>query len=70
MESVKSASDLYCPAGGVVLEGNGLLLEDAGLVNKDPLGEGWIAKLNVTSKEDMNELMSIEQYEEFLKEDH
>jgi glycine cleavage system H protein len=61
---------LYSPAGGVVLASNEQLVENAGLVNQDPMGEGWITKLNVTNKDEISELMNIEQYEEFLKEDH
>jgi glycine cleavage system H protein len=61
---------LYSPAGGVVLASNEQLVENAGLVNQDPMGEGWITKLNVTNKDEISELMNIDQYEEFLKEDH
>jgi glycine cleavage system H protein len=45
IESVKAASDLYSPVTGTVVEVNGRLADTPELVNKDPLGEGWLVKL-------------------------
>lgn len=45
IESVKAASDLYAPVAGTVLEVNERLASNPELVNKDPLGEGWLIKL-------------------------
>ncbi|MHA1113093.1 MAG: glycine cleavage system protein GcvH, partial [Alphaproteobacteria bacterium] len=41
VESVKAASEIYAPAGGEVTEANDALAESPGLVNSDPIGEGW-----------------------------
>ncbi|CAR22330.1 Glycine cleavage system H protein [Lachancea thermotolerans] len=72
VESVKSASEVYQPLAGTVLEGNESLNDTPQLINEDPMGEGWIAKVRLNDLADMNgeELMSLEQYEESLKEDH
>lgn len=67
VESVKSASDIYSPVSGEVIEGNQALEGEAALINKDPMGEAWFAKIKITSPEDLEELLSHEAYLEFLK---
>src|ERR1700740_753510 len=41
VESVKTASDIYSPVSGEVIEANADLSKDSGLVNSDPYGQGW-----------------------------
>jgi glycine cleavage system H protein len=48
IESVKAASDLYSPVAGRISEVNEKLASKPELINSDPLGEGWILKLEVT----------------------
>jgi glycine cleavage system H protein len=48
IESTKSVSDLYAPSGGEVTEVNAALVDDPGLVNRDPYGAGWLIRLKVT----------------------
>ena len=48
IESTKSVSDLYAPAGGEVVAVNGALGDDPGAVNADPYGGGWLIRLRVT----------------------
>lgn len=67
VESVKSASDIYSPVDGEIIEGNLELTDDATLVNQDPMGQAWFAKIKVTSPEQLDDLLSLEDYEEFLK---
>src|SRR4029079_16739488 len=45
VESVKAASDVYAPVGGEVVEINPAIVENPKLVNEDPMGKGWFAKL-------------------------
>ena len=45
IESVKAASDLYAPVAGTVVEVNERLAANPELVNNDPLGEGWLIKV-------------------------
>lgn len=47
IESVKAASDLYSPVTGTVTEVNARLADNPELVNQDPLGGGWLVKLEV-----------------------
>jgi glycine cleavage system H protein len=49
IESVKAASDLYSPVGGVVAEVNAALTDHPELVNSDPYGEGWMLRLESAS---------------------
>jgi glycine cleavage system H protein len=49
IESVKAASDLYSPVGGVVAEVNAALTDHPELVNSDPYGEGWMLHLESAS---------------------
>ncbi|MGD2141938.1 MAG: glycine cleavage system protein GcvH [Candidatus Bathyarchaeota archaeon] len=45
LESVKAVSDMNCPVGGSIIDVNDELLDSPELINDDPYGEGWIAKL-------------------------
>ncbi|CAN0207807.1 unnamed protein product, partial [Ectocarpus fasciculatus] len=48
VESVKAASDVYSPVSGEVLEINEALTYSPGILNKDPMGEGWFIKIKMT----------------------
>ena len=48
IESVKAASDLYSPVEGMITEVNERLAQNPELVNSDPLGEGWLLKLELS----------------------
>ena len=50
VESVKSASDIYAPASGEVVEINPALTDNPALVNDDPYGEGWFFKIRITAE--------------------
>lgn len=65
VESVKAASDVYSPVGGEIVEGNQALVDDPALVNSDPEGEGWFFKLRLADSEEVSDLMSGEQYQEY-----
>ncbi len=67
VESVKSVSELYAPIEGEIAEGNVALEDDPSLINSDPYGNGWIAKLKLTSGTDVSQFMTAEQYEAHIK---
>lgn len=67
VESVKTASDVYSPVSGKVVEVNGDLLTSPELVNKDPYGRGWLVALQPTDREAYKALMTAEQYREYVK---
>jgi len=68
LESVKAVSDVYSPASGEVIEVNEILEDKPELINQQPYGEGWIAKLKIKNLDELDDLMSAEEYEVFLKE--
>lgn len=64
VESVKAASDVYSPLAGEVLSGNDALAAQPELVNQDPYGQGWIARLKPASAADVEGLMDAARYAE------
>jgi glycine cleavage system H protein len=69
VESVKSASDIMTPIAGKVVEANSVLEDQPGLLNQDPEGEGWIAKLEVKDAEEIfAKLMDTDGYKKFTEE--
>jgi len=66
VESVKAASDIYSPIGGRVTEVNRKLDDTPGLINKDCYGKGWIAKLEVRDMDESTNLMSAEEYRNYI----
>jgi len=68
VESVKSASDIYAPIAGKIMESNSLLEEKPGTINQGPEGNGWIAKLEVSDSEETAGLMDAEAYRKFTEE--
>jgi glycine cleavage system H protein len=67
VESVKAASEVYAPISGEVVEVNSDLEASPGTVNEDPAGRGWFLKIRVKDEGELNDLMTEEQYQEFLK---
>ena len=66
IESVKAVAEVYTPVSGDVLEVNDSLEDEPELLNDDPHGDGWLIRLSISSKEGLDELMSAEQYEEYI----
>ena len=64
IESVKTASDLYAPVSGEVVEVNGELVDQPQSVNDDPYGRGWMVKVRTAEPDDVERLLSAEQYSE------
>jgi glycine cleavage system H protein len=62
IESVKATSDLYSGVGGTIAAVNADLNNNPGLVNKDPYGAGWMVKIKVTDPQQVNKLLSKEDY--------
>lgn len=62
IESVKASSDLYGGVSGTVTAVNGELTNNPGLINKDPYKSGWMIKVKVTNPDDINKLLSVEDY--------
>ena len=67
VESVKAVSELYMPVSGEVLEINKAAVAEPGIVNDDPFGDGWLIKLKLSSDQEVESLMSAEEYAEYVK---
>jgi glycine cleavage system H protein len=67
VESVKTASDIFSPVTGEVLEVNPAIVADPGLVNSDPMGAGWFFKVRIEQKGELADLMDEAQYREYTK---
>ena len=63
VESVKTASDIYAPLSGEVIEVNQALTDDPGKVNADAFGEGWFFKLRMSAPSELDGLMDATSYQ-------
>jgi glycine cleavage system H protein len=68
VESVKAASDVYSPLSGTVAAVNASLAHGPELVNQDPYGEGWLFRVQLESPEELEELLTADEYAELLAE--
>ncbi len=66
VEAVKAVSDLFAPLSGEVVEVNEKLNDSPELVNQDPYGEGWMIKIKMSNPDEVNQLLSKEEYEALL----
>ena len=67
VEAVKTVADLFAPVSGRVTEINVSLEESPDLINSNPYESGWIIKVAIDDLEEYNNLMSSEDYEDFIK---
>ena len=64
VESVKTASDIYAPVSGQVIETNAALDTEPGTVNEDPYGDGWFFKIRLANPKELDDLLSPDDYGE------
>lgn len=64
VEAIKTVSDLFMPISGKVIETNKRLLQEPTLINKDPYGEGWMMKIEITNLTESNNLLNAEAYKQ------
>ena len=69
IESVKAVSELFVPVSGEVVEVNELLSEKPDLVNTDPYGDGWMIRIRLSSPDEIEDLMTAEEYEEYVQKE-
>lgn len=70
MESVKAASELISPVSGKVIEKNSLVENKPGLINTSCYDQGWLFKVELSSPDEISNLMDEKTYQEYLKTDH
>ena len=67
VESVKAASDIFSPVSGRISEVNVLLENAPETINSDPLENGWIFKITITNPDELDDLMDLHSYNEFVE---
>jgi len=68
VESTKAVSDVYAPISGEVAEVNDDLPDNPELINEDPYGDGWMVKVTIGDKADLDDLMTADEYRKFIEE--
>ncbi len=69
VESVKSVSDVLCPISGEVIEVNEKLVDNPEIINDSPYDKGWFVKIKIKDKSELDNLMSTEEYDNYIKEE-
>ncbi|MGV3771593.1 MAG: glycine cleavage system protein GcvH [Verrucomicrobiales bacterium] len=62
VESVKTASDIYSPVSGEILDLNAAVVQNPALVNTDPYGEGWFFRIKLSNPSESEALMGADAY--------
>jgi glycine cleavage system H protein len=65
VESIRTVAELIAPVSGVVTAINAELDEQPGLVNEDPLHEGWLVEIEMSDEAELDDLMDLDEYEEY-----
>lgn len=66
VESVKAASDIYCPISGEIIESNGALSDKPELVNQDAYGQAWMFRIKPADPAELNQLLDAAAYAAFI----
>ena len=69
VESVKAASDIYAPVSGEITEVNTVLSDKPETINEDAYGDGWIFKLKLDDKSELDGLLTADEYAEIAEND-
>jgi glycine cleavage system H protein len=68
VESVKAVSEIYSPVSGEVVEVNSSLTDEPEKINSEPHGAAWMVKLKLSNPDELDQLLSSDSYQEFIKE--
>lgn len=68
VESVKAVSDIYSPVTGEIVKVNQKVIESPEIIHEDPYGKGWIVVIEMSDPTELDNLMTAEEYEEFIRE--
>jgi len=69
VEAVKTVADVYSPVSGEIIEVNEKLKDEPSIINNDPYGEGWIAKVKMENPEEISALLDHEAYTKLIEEE-
>jgi len=68
LESIKSVSNISTPLSGEVVDLNPEVQKDPSILNKDPLGKGWLFKIKASNLDEVKSLMDADLYDKFMRE--
>lgn len=68
IEAVKAVAELFAPVSGTVTEINTQLADEAGLINQDCYGKGWMIKIQVADPSEIDRLLTPKEYGELLEQ--
>ncbi len=69
VETSRGVEELIAPVSGEVIEINEEVLDDPEMINEDPYGDGWLLRVRLADPDELEELMSADEYEDFLEEE-
>jgi glycine cleavage system H protein len=68
IEAVKAVAELFAPVSGAVAEINTRLVDEAGLINQDCYGAGWMIKIKLTDPQEVDRLLTPKEYSELVEQ--
>jgi len=68
VESVKAVSEIFCPVTGEVIEVNTKLEDTPEMINESPHQKAWMIKVRLANADELKELLSAEEYQEYIQE--
>jgi len=69
VESIKTVAELNAPCDGVVVEINEAVADDPDILAADPFGDGWLIKIQSSDVDQLDDLMTREQYKQYVEEE-
>jgi glycine cleavage system H protein len=66
VESVKAVSELFLPVAGEITEVNESLADEPEKVNSDPYGDGWMLRVKLSNRGEVDSLLSAAEYEDYV----
>ena len=66
IEAVKTVSDVFAPVSGKITEVNTAINDNPAVVNKDPYGDGWIVKIELSNPAELDSLLDVKAYKELV----
>lgn len=62
IEAVKTVADMFAPISGKIIEVNNAINDNPDVVNKDPYGDGWMVKMELSNPSEIDALMNVDAY--------
>jgi glycine cleavage system H protein len=68
VESVKTVAELVAPCDGEIVQVNEAVVDDPSILSKEPYGEGWLIKIKASDVDQLDELMTHDEYESYIED--